>query len=487
MKNSCFHNRIILLLFISLFLIECKSGKKSKNKAKKEKKTNKFKTNEKIDIITSALEWGKNNSIFISDKMVLSKKTNGDKYYYFSAGNRILNNTLLLKVPYKMMITQNSLNEIYKNSKNKKFENLWNKINEVKSDYIQYFSTKQLLYMAIILENAIRKKKGPIYTKYKEYLRMYENIDMDIYPIFYDEQEKMYLSVSNFGSQLRRATNSLNEEYYICHKELNLNIPFQEEFLKARVISLISSTDFNNSNLNYTNGFNETVIVPFLDCFLKVISKEKSNARIEITGEKDPKTNFTNYYLEIYSNDEIFIGGDINLKWKPFPNAELLLYYGIIEEGNPFHSKYYIDIMSRKFRNDLNISEEKTFDNVERNIYEINTEFYDPSIINSYRNLSLYFDKYKNREEGPYELMRDNLKTYEEFYIYPLSDGNINIYINGKEKVKDIKEIMHLEKRLIEGKIEHLDKVINSIKERNSLKQNHHKNGHEQNKKVEDL
>ena len=483
MKNYSFLNRIIIVLFILLFLIECKSEKKTKKKEKKERKTKKVIKEEKTDIISSCLEWAKNNNIFINDKIVLTKKINRDKYYYFSADSRIMSNTLLLRVPYKMMITQNSLNEIYKNSKNKRFENLWNKITEVKSEYIKYFSTKQLLYISIILENAIRKKKGPIYNKYKEYLRMYEQIDMDIYPIFYDQQEKMYLSGSNFGSQLKRATDSLNEEYSICHRELDLNIPFEEEFLKSRVISLISSTDFNNSNLHYTNGFNETVVVPFLDCFLKVISDEKANARIEITSEKDLKNNFTNYYLEIYSSDEIYIGGEINLKWRPFPNSELLLYYGFIEEGNPYNSRYYIDIMSRKLRKDLNVSDEKNFENIQRNMYEINTEFYEPSIINSYRNLSLYFDKYKDKEEGPYELMQDNLKSYAELYNFPLSDGNINIYINGQEKVKDIKEIMHLEKKLIEGKIEHLEKVIQGIKERNNRK-NHEINesniGHEE-------
>jgi hypothetical protein len=63
--------------------------------------------------------------------------------------------------------------------------------------------------------------------------------------------------------------------------------------------------------------------------------------------------------------------------------------------------------------------------------------------------------------------MRDNLKYYFDLYENPLSDGNINMYINGNEKKKDIKEIIHKEKKLIEGKIEHLNKVIKGIKSRN--------------------
>ena len=62
--------------------------------------------------------------------------------------------------------------------------------------------------------------------------------------------------------------------------------------------------------------------------------------------------------------------------------------------------------------------------------------------------------------------MLDNLKYYAELYDNPLSDGNINMYVNGKEKQKDIKEIMHMEKRIIEEKVKHLEKVISGIRQR---------------------
>ena len=456
---------------ISCILIDCKQNQKNKKKDKKDKKAKQAKQTknkdieDNLDVATSVIEWAKKNNIYINNKIVLNRKTHRNKHFYFSADRYILNNTLLLKIPYDMMISQFSLNEMYKDSKNKNLQKLWEKITKIKSEYVKYFSTKQLLYMGILIENAFRKKKGPIYKKFKEFLRMYDQIDMDIYPVFYDQKEKDYLSGSNFGSQLFRAIDSLNEEYYLLSNELNINIPNQDDFLKARVISLISSVDFNNSNLNYTNGFNDTVIVPFFDCFGKVISEEKANARFEIKGIKNETNNYINYYLEIYSNDEIFIGGEINLKWRPFPNSDLLLYYGLVEEGNPYMSNFYVDIMNKKLRKELNISDDQRFDNAKKNMYEINTEFYAPSVINTYRNLSLIFDKYKNKEEGAYEMMLDNLKYYLEIYNNPLSDGNINMFINGKEKINDIKLIIHTEKNIIEEKIEYLEKVIKEIKQ----------------------
>lgn len=465
MANLSLLNKIILIFVISSFLIDCKTTKKEKkSEKKKDKKPKKVVKEENIDVAASALEWAKNNSIYINEKLILNKKTSGDKHYFFSADSRIQNNTLLLRVPYNMMITQFNLNEMYKDSKNKKFENLWDKIESINNDFIQFFSTKQLFYMSVILENAMRKKKGPLYKKYKELLRMFDNLDMDIYPVFYDQYEKDYLSGSNFGSQLIRAMDSLNEEYIILDRDLNINIPNQDDFIKTRVIALISSINLNNTNYNYSNEFNETIIVPFLDCFTKTIFEDKSNARVERKSIKNTTSNLNDYYLEIYSNDEIYIGGEIILKWTPFSNSELLLYYGFVEEENPIRSRHFMDIINTKFKKDLNITDNKIFKNIKKTLYELNTEFTAPDVINSYKNLSKHFDKYKNRKEGPYEMMLDNLKYYVNLYEEVLSDGNINKYINGNEKVKSIKEIIHQEKKFLDKKVDSLEKHIKKIK-----------------------
>ena len=461
-KNS------IILLILLIFIVLSNSTKTTKKKNKhKVKKIHKDPLDNITNIIPTVLDWAKNNDIYINSKLTLNKRTTHDNYYSFYADSKILNNTLLFRVPYNMMLTQKNLYEMYNSTKNNKFSNLWENILKIKSDYVKYYSTQQLLYLSIILEYASRKKKGPLYKKYKEYLKLYEQRNMDIYPIFYDQDEKYYLSGSNLGTQINRASEALNEEYILLSTKLNISIPYQDDFFKARVISLLSSTDFNNSNINLPEAFNETCIIPFLDCFNKVISSERANAVFDIKGIKNDTSNLTDYYLEIYSNDEIYVGSEINLKWRPFPNTEFFIYYGQVEEGNPFNSKLYIDIINRKLKEELGFEKDYQFENLNRVIYEINTEFYDPSVINAYRNLSLKIDKYKNKEEGAYELMRDNLKSYLDLYENPLSDGNINIYINGEEKKKFIKLIIHQEKKLIKNKIEHLNKVIKGIQNRN--------------------
>jgi hypothetical protein len=457
---------ILIFVFIySIIIVHCKTNS-SKKKGKKGKKVIK---NEK-DITILILDWAKKNNIYINDKLALIQNFNKDKYYYFSAERRIQNNTLLLKVPYEIMITQSSFNNIYKKSKNKQFENLWYKIKLLKTEYLYSLQSKQLFYLSILLENSLRKKKGPIYKKYKEYLSMYEQMEMDVYPIFYKKNEKELLRYSNLGSKLKGATDLLNQEFSLITHQLNISIPNQKNFFKTRIISLISSTNFNNTNYNYSEKDNETVIVPFLDCFTKTISSHKANARFEIKKEK--KANLTNYYLEVYSTDNILVGGDINLKWKERSNNELLLYYGFVEEDNPYNSTFFVEIINSRLKKDLNISNEIIFKNIKKKFYDLNREYDDQTVIDTYKYLSSKLDKYKGKKEGYYEIMYDNLKGFYEIYDKVLNNKTIEEYIYGNEKSKSIKIIINQEKELIEKRLKYLKKAIERIKEEKNDKTN---------------
>ena len=177
MTKKWIYNIILIFTLINCIIIaNCKTNS-SKKKGKKEKKV----INNEKNVTKLILSWAKKHNIYINDKLALIQNFNKDNYFYFSAERKIENNSLLLKVPYEIMITQSSFNNIYKKSKNKKFENLWDKIKLYKTEYLYSLQSKQLFYLSILLENSLRKKKGPIYKKYKEYLRMYEYMEMDIY------------------------------------------------------------------------------------------------------------------------------------------------------------------------------------------------------------------------------------------------------------------------------------------------------------------
>ena len=327
------------------------------------------------------------------------------------------------------MISQSSLENNFKEKGNKKFSLLWNKILEHKNPHISYFSTKQFLYMAIIIEDSINKKKGSLYQKYKPYFDMYEYMNLDNFPVFYDEEEKYYLSPSSLGYELNQAIESLKEEYYIVKNDLQISTPIEDDFLKYRVLTLANSLSFNDTN------FNQSAVIPFLDCFKKAIR-------------------------DISKNEEIY------LKWMKLSNNDCLIYYGFIEKENNLAPTFYIYVFNNLFKQDMGIDTKKEFNDImDRGLYELNTELFNPDVIGSYKNLSELFDKYKNKPEGKYEMMADNLKYYLDIYDTQFSDGNINLYLKGNKKIDYIKTIMKLEKRLIQNKINYIKKVIKDIQE----------------------
>ena len=455
-KNNTF-------IFLVLLIIIQPSFSLKKNKQKKNEKIQ----NEK-DKISSILLWAKNNNIYIQENLILNKNidSSSNNFYYFSSNSSISNNTLLMKIPYNIMISKETLSKYLNKNKNKKILNLWERILSLNNENLPDFYSKQLLYMAIILEYVTNNKKGPFYNRYEQYFEMYEYIDMDNFPVFFDEDEIYFLSPSGFGAELIKATESLKEEYLITKNELKIESSMPDSFLKYRVLSLSNSIRFNNTNLPNelnTEKYNDTVIVPFIDCFKKKIYNRNS-IMAEYSFIKDESDN---YNLEIRALKDIKKGEEITLQWKKLSNQDLYLYYGFIDEENLLLPKMYVNVLNNMMKNDLGIDENKNFSDIaKRDLYELNSEFIEADVVYSYKNISEQIDKYKNKKEGRYEMMEDNLNYYLRIYDEQLTDGNINIYIRGKEKKRIIKLLMKIEKKIFKDRINYVRMLIQDIREK---------------------
>ena len=454
------NNTFVFIFFIIIFQLSLST---KNNKNKKDKKIHNYK-----DIPSLILLWAKNNNIYIQKNLILNKnKDTFHNFYYFTSNSSIPNNTLLMRIPYNIMISQEILKEYINRSKNKKFLHLWEEILKLNNENLFNIYSKQLLYMTIILEYYTNKKKGIFYKKYESYLEMYEYYNMDNFPIFFDEDETYFLSPSGFGSELIKATEFLRDEYLIAKNNLKIESSISDTFLKYRVLSFANSIRFNNTNLkseSKNSEYNDTVIVPFIDCFKKKIYN-KDSIMAEYSFIKDENNN---YYLEIRAINDIKEGEEITLQWRRLSNQESYLYYGFIDEENILLPKMYVNVFNNMMKNDLGIDENKSFDNIaKRDLYELNSEFIETDVVYSYKNISETIDKYKNRKEGRYEMMVDNLNYYLRIYDEQITDGNINIYIRGKEKRRIIKILMKKEREIFNDKINYVKILINDIKEKN--------------------
>ena len=456
MKKNAFYFSIFIFFLMSEII-----AKKKKSNPKK---------SETEDRIPSILMWAKNNNIYINENLILNKNIDSShNFFYFTSKSIIKNNTILLKIPYDIMISQTLLNDHFHETKNKKWSKIWDEVAKSKSPYIIDFLTKQIFYISIIIENAINRKKGTIYKKYESYFDMYDYINMDNYPAFYEQDEINFLSSSNFGAELMKLTESLKEEHSIITKDLKITTSMLDTYLKYRILTMGNSISFNNEHLKNEKNYdyNETVVVPFIDCFNKVIFKNESAAEYFIKKDKNNK-----YYIEVVSNKIIEKGSEINLKWLELSNQDSLLFYGFIEEKNDYAPAIYINVFNNLFKKDLGVKN-KNYDSIAKvDLYELNSESFQKDVIESYKNISQTFPKYKDKAVGKYMMMMDNLKYYLNIYDDKYTDRNINLYFTNKEKNRCIKEIMKMEKKIIKSKIKDIKDIIKNLKQRK--KKDHH-------------
>ena len=452
----------ISLFYLFSFLIVFSSSKKPK-------KSN-YKKQNKYDEISSIYNWASKNGIYINPNLSLIKNAQNDlehNFYYFKSNGTIKNNTLLLKIPSSIIISQKSLEKMYKNSKDKKLSILWKKVSKI-NKYLDYASSKQLFYISVMLAHSTFNQKGKLYRKYEQYLNMYDYINLDDYPIFFKVNEIAYLNSSNFGKEIRNNLESINNEYYLIKHILNMDSTIiVEEYVKYRILSLSNSIYYKN----------KTYVIPFIDCFKRKINFTNKEYNADIMLNRTKKGKFSNKFdIEIYSNKTIEKDTEISVLWKQVSNSENYLYYGFIDENNMITPTYLVDLLNKNFLEDLNISfVNKKYninfkDMIEPKYYDLNTEFYDNYLADIYRNFSYYFDQYYHSNEGPYIMMKDNLMYYLNIYKDLYNDDMINRFINGINKKKCVKNILGIERKLLELKIgileKHIEKVIANKEER---------------------
>ena len=449
-------------LFILLSFLICFSSTKKSNKDIKLHDSNKTL---KYDDISSIYNWAQRNGIYINKALSLNKNRENDinhTFYYFTANETIKNNTLLFSIPSSILISQQSLEKMFKKGKNKKLSNLWNKVLNI-NQYLNTSSAKQLFYISVMLSHATFNQKGKLYKKYEEYLNMYNYINLDDYPIFFKRNEMVYLNYSNFGKEIKNNFLSINNEYYLIKHELDMDSTIiVEEFIKYRILSL--------SNSFYHN--NKTYIIPFVDCFKRLVNythKElNANLIIKYNNTKD-KNNTDKFSLEIYSTRKIKQNEEISILWKQLSNSENYLYYGFTDEKNLITPPFLVEFVNKNFLKDLNIdSVNKKYnisfeDLIVPKYYDLNSEFFDTYLFDIYQNLSYYFEQYYHSNEGPYIMMKKNLQYYLDLYNELYNDDMINRNIDGINKKKSVKIILGMEKKLLEKSIKIIEDKIRHI------------------------
>ena len=394
-------------------------------------------------------EWGKNNSVEISEKIYVEYINENNKTYY--AKDKILKGEEILNIPNSIILNIESTLELY-GKKSKKLYNIFKSEFKEKTDfYLEQAFIAFIMYKVNIKE----KSKNKFYKYFQYYFNTFET-NFDSYPIFYTSEQLNLIMQTSLGFLIDNMKKLYDEEISIFEKKCNQKKMNKEDYYIFRTYS--SSKAFNISG--------HSVMIPFLDIFQR--HPTKYNIEV-IASDFDIKIIATR---DILPNEKLFIKSDT------LTNHNSLIYFGItFQEIIDRIEKYYIPLLNPFLikNHNINLNEDSTLIKYFTEYIEIKkrkNDFY-LKYLDSYKKLSNeFFYPKDNSELSAYKLIFENLLTLKEMneniktYIY-------KIFYTTKD-INNILNIIKTENYILEQKIDLMKYIIDdmNINYKNNKKEN---------------
>ena len=391
------------------------------------------------------LEWGKNNSLFISDKLGMRYINENNNSYY--ALDDIPENTLIMNIPYDLMLNRE---KAFKLLENKKLEKTYEEYKKLKFSVDIGFLPASLeqSFLAYILTYVTTRpkyyKKSKFYSYFHYLIDTFET-DLDSFPLFYSQ------------SQLRLLTGSLALIETTLLKEL-----YNEEISKLKQVSDNKRLDIDEfmryrtlATIKTLNISNQTSIVPFIDMF-----------------ENDPidynvnfKLNETTNDLFLFTTHPIHRGSTLYIRSGHFSNNKRFVIYGqTFEKMKDYIDSFQVPMISYLLQKKIKV-EDENFE-YEESIDLAKKKFY-KNALKTYKKLSVY-----NKEDGSdisaYKLFLKNLEMSREVYDEVSTSDIYKEFVKLKD-INNVIRVLSFEKKFLDEKIGVLKKFINKL-EKNDKK-----------------
>ena len=385
------------------------------------------------------LEWGKNNSLFISDKVGMRYINENNKSYY--ALDDIPENTLIMNIPYDLMLNRV---KAFKLLENKKLEKTYEEYNNSKFEIDIGFLPASLeqSFLAYILHYVTARpkyyKKSKFYAYFHYLIDTFES-DLDSFPVFYTQSQLKLLT----GSLALIETTLLKELYKEeANKFTSINGDKKfdiDEYMRYRTLSTIKSLNVSNN----------TSIVPFIDLF-----------------EDDPvdynvnfKLNETNNNIFVFTTHAIHRGSTLYIRSGHFSNNKRLVIYGkTFEKMKDYIEAFQIPMISILLQKKIKV-EDENFE-YDESIDLVKKKFY-KNALKTYKKLSVY-----NKEDGSdisaYKLFLKNLEMTREVYDETSTSDIHKEFVKVKD-INNVIRVLNFEKKFLDEKIGVLKKFINKL------------------------
>jgi hypothetical protein len=388
------------------------------------------------------LEWGKNNSLFISDKLSMKYISENNKSYY--TNDDIPENTLIMNIPFKIMLTvKNALDLLNSKKLNKLYVEYKKDDFKINIDFLPFSRDQSFLSYVIYLVNYHKKryKKNKFYKYFHYFFDNFES-NIDSFPVSYNEYQ---LRIIQGSVALRESTlmkNLFKEEVHKLEHEHNQNSIDFDEYLRLR--SLIIAKSLNISNM--------TCIIPFIDMFV----------RDPIDFNVDYKLNETNNNLYIYTTKQVRKGDILYIKSRYISNIKRFILYGeTVEKMKDYIESFRIPLISPMTHHSISGRDKGYY--LDDIIELVDNKFYE-NALEAYKEISK-LKKQDGSDLSAYKLFLKNLELVRGTYDHITNKYITEQFINSKD-IENVKRVLYLEKKFLDEKIRFLRNFIDKFEQK---------------------
>jgi len=384
------------------------------------------------------LEWGKNNSLVISDKIGMKYISENNKTYY--AKEKIFKNEVILIIPDAITLNIKNALRLYGKKGKRLYKEFRSYFNESKNDFM---SDQVFLAYLMYKVNKNDKLKSNNFYKYYQYLFNTYESNLDSFPIFYNREQLYFIQFTSLMHSIDFIKDIYKAEIDIFENKLNKEI-IKDDYYVFRTYS--SSKSFNISG--------HSVIIPFVDMFNK--HPTKFNLKVEATE------NIT----RVIATKDILPSEKLYIKYDYLTNHNALTLFGItfediIDKVNTLNVPILNPLLLEKNKVDKN---DKSYNKYFSKYIDIQKEKFYEKFKEEYKEIALHL-KNDESELSAYKLILENLETLKEINS-KINPSHIYKMFYQQKDIDNILRIFKSEINVLNKKIDLMKKIINSYEQK---------------------
>ena len=385
------------------------------------------------------IEWGKNNSVFISDKIKINFTNENTKNFYVK--ETIEPNEIIISIPENLLLNINSALKLSSNKFQKQFEKYKKqKFKQAKNNSSELFNQRienSFLAYIITMANLNKSPKNKLYQYYKYFFDTCET-NLDKFPLFYSTDQIRPFLFSLFSNELIQTREAFEEEYTILQSQITKKQFDLDDYLKYRLFTY-------NKLVNISE---QSSIVPFVD----ILDTNPVSFNLQVRYLQD------NHTVNVISNQEINPEQKLILAVVEMTNMASLIIYGrIYEENKNFLETFKISKISPIFLRSKNMNLMLSNSNL---MDLMKPKFYD-EVIPEYMELSKMMNG-DGSSVSALKLLVENIEEFRKQYDDVTTSVLMKNFFD-TEIVYNIKSVLDTEKNFLDKKIKQLKKIVSYV------------------------